>query len=187
MADTETPDEKLLADFAAGDTSALGELARRYEGMLLGLSSGLLGGRQELAMDAVQETWVRVIRSAGSFAGRSSVRTWVYRIAVNQCRTMNEKLRRSGAVRSREVDGGSGVSVAAADERGGDGEILSAVRRAVADLPAAKAEVLLLCYHAGLTHEQAAEVLEVPLGTLKSRLHAALSELRRAVPSEVVR
>lgn len=182
-------DEVLIGRFAAGDRSALGELAVRYEVMLLGLCRGLLGGRSDVAMDAVQETWVRVIRSAtggAGFEGRSSFRTWVYRIAVNQCRTLAERGAR--AARGRAMDNGSAAAARPHDEgSGGRGDVTAAVRDAVAAMPEAKREVLLLCYHAGLTHEQAAEVMGIPLGTLKSRLHAALNELRGTLAPEVVR
>ncbi len=181
-------DEALIGRFAAGDRGALGELAARYEVMLLGLCRGLLGGRADLAMDAVQETWVRVIRSSGGaagFAGRSSFRTWVYRIAVNQCRTLAE--RRGREARRQEWDNGSMAVVRPrVGETAGAGDVAAAVREAVGAMPEAKREVLLLCYHAGLTHEQAAEVLGIPVGTLKSRLHAALSELRGTLAQEVV-
>src|SRR5262249_29261237 len=81
-------DEQLLKRFAKGERNALGELARRYELPLLGLACGMLGGRRDLAMDAVQETWMRVIRFHSNFNGRSSVKTWLYRIAINQCRNV---------------------------------------------------------------------------------------------------
>ena len=81
-------DEQLLADFLTGDRAALAELALRYEQRLLGLALGLLAGQRDLACDAIQETWLRVIRFGKQFAGRSSFKTWVYRIAVNQCRSL---------------------------------------------------------------------------------------------------
>src|SRR5215510_2230127 len=90
------PDEGLLREFVRGKREALGELARRYERALLGLASGLLDGRADLACDAVQETWVRVIRFGPTFDGRSSFKTWVYRIAINQCRTVKAKVREAG-------------------------------------------------------------------------------------------
>lgn len=82
-----TSDEQLLKAFTRGDRAALGELAKRHERALLNLAWGMLGSR-ERAVDAVQETWLRVIRYAAGFNGNSSVRTWLYRIAVNQCRSM---------------------------------------------------------------------------------------------------
>lgn len=176
----EKTDEQLLADFTAGERAALGELAGRYERSLLGLAQGLLGGRPDLACDAVQETWLRVIRFGGQFMGRSTFKTWVYRIAVNQCGTLqavrtpptNETVSQSpedGSIPEQRLE--------AADQN-------HVVRRAVERLEDDKRSVVLLCYHAGLTHEQAAEILELPLGTLKSRLHAALAELRGTLAAE---
>ena len=85
---TTASDEQLLKNFAAGERAALGDLACRYELPLLGLAAGLLDGRRHLALDAVQETWLRVIRFAGNFNGRSSFKTWLYRIAINQCHSL---------------------------------------------------------------------------------------------------
>ena len=64
-------DEQLLEAFVRGERSALGELAARYEASLLGLCAGVLGGSRELAMDAVQETWVPVEGFAPRLRGRS--------------------------------------------------------------------------------------------------------------------
>jgi len=175
-------DEQLVAAFARGERSALAELARRYETLLLGLARGLLSGRNDLACDAVQETWIRVIRFAGTFHGRSSFRTWVYRIAINQCRNVL-------ASRPREIL--TGQEPAFRDESGDPhrtaraAEMNHALRMAVEDLPEDKRMVVLLCYHEDMTHEQAAEILDVPLGTIKSRLHRALEELRARLSPEV--
>jgi len=86
-------DERLLALFVSGDDDALGELADRYEGLLIGLCTSMLGDRS-LAMEAVQETWLRVIRHGRTYDGRASVKTWVYQIAINRCRDLG---RASGA------------------------------------------------------------------------------------------
>lgn len=87
-------DESLLSAFIRGDKPALGELARRYERPLLGLATGLLDGKTDMAADAIQETWLRVIRFADKFDHRSSFKTWLYRIAINQCRTTKTKVSR---------------------------------------------------------------------------------------------
>jgi len=175
-------DEELLIRFANGDDVAFGELAGRYERPLRGLALGLLGGSDDLARDAVQETWMRVIRSAGSFQGRSTVRTWLYQIAINRCRTMRTK-------RGRDMKRMQCSAAESADraETGGDAGHIDpvALRSAVARLDAAKREVVLLCYHADLTHEQVATILAIPLGTVKSRLNAALSQLRKTLTPEV--
>lgn len=178
----ERTDEQLIAAFAKGDTSCLGELAQRYEGSLFGLARGLLSGRDELAMDAVQEAWVRVIKYAKHFEGKSSVRTWLYRIVVNKChdlRASNAKL--VGVVRKAaesakllEVDV-SPVSSALADME---------LDRLLDAIPESARLILLLCHHRGLTNEQAADVLGIPVGTLKSRQHAALQQLREIAAKE---
>lgn len=162
------PDAQLLQRFASGDTEALGELAQRHERSMLGLARGLVGGDSALARDAVQGTWVRVIRYAGTFKGRSSVKTWLYRVLVNECRRL-ARSRRSGPEALRLTT----------TERNEPDD--PALHRALSRLSDEKREAVLICYHAGVTHAVAAEVLEIPLGTLKSRLHAALTELRAAL------
>ena len=208
-------DETLIADFAAGRRAALGDLARRYEAPLLGLAQGLLGGDAALAQDAVQETWVRVIRFAGQFNGRSSAKTWLYRIAINQCRNLRAaspaargeviaSTLTAAAERRRDADGSAGLEglavtagvrnatrvaptndpTNAPDARAMDGERRSALFAALDQLDEAQRQIILLCYHAGMTHPVAAEILDIPVGTLKSRLSAALGELRRMLAEE---
>jgi len=167
----DAPDAVLLTRHAGGDSSALGELARRYEGPLLGLSRGLLRGREDLAREAVQETWLRVIRFAKHFDGRAQVRTWLYRIAINRCTD----------IRNREFLPLNGVPRIAETK---DPDSIGQLRHVVERLPDAQRLVLLLCYHRGLTHEHAADVLNIPVGTLKTRLHAALESLRAAMRTE---
>jgi len=170
-------DEQLLSRFAKGDDSALGELARRHELHLLGLARGLLDGRDDLARDVVQETWVRVIGAAKNFAGNSAVKTWLYRILINRAtdlRTRAAKLDRGLPGNVAQSNGHEPPPEAALES----GEQADSLRTAVAALSPDKRLILLLSYHEGHSHESAAEVLGIPLGTLKSRLHSALEELR---------
>lgn len=128
-----------------------------------------------MACDAIQETWVRVIRFAEKFDGRSSFKTWLYRIAINQCRT----------VKSRRTVASLPSDAKPSTEPARDNDQLAWLREQVRQLTPDKRTVVLLCYHEGMTHQQAAEILEVPLGTLKSRLHASLTTLRGAMATEV--
>jgi len=200
-------DETLIAEFATGRRAALEELARRYERPLLGLAQGLLNGDATLAQDAVQETWVRLIRFAGQFNGRSRFKTWIYRIAINQCRTLQsspprealgnthnasdfdkETIAQAIATRNHASESGSASQnttrtksifdpIVAREE---SAELHAALDRLGMD----QRNVLLLCYHAGMTHPEAADILDIPLGTLKSRLSTALAELRRMLAKE---
>lgn len=183
-------DEQLLTRFNRGDRSALGLLAARYENSLVGLATGLLNGRADLAHDAVQESWVRVIKYAKSFAGQSSFKTWMFRIVINNCRSMREAARTTPSPSLLGEGGGGSATPGAGASRSTPKTPDSPLRlvapevdveeviAALASLPAQTRLLLLLCYHRGLTHPQAADVLGIPVGTLKSRLHAALTELR---------
>lgn len=174
-------DEQLLAAFRDGDRGAIEALAGRYERAWLGAALGLVGGRRELARDAVQETWMRIIHFADQFDGRSRFKTWAYRILINRTRDLLAKTNGQIAAtlpdESSVPDRRSGTPIEARDEQ-------ECVRRAVSQLSADQRAIVLLCYHSGLTHEEAAEVLKVPSGTLKSRLHAALTELREILGPE---
>lgn len=157
-------DAEALARFAAGDRDALGELAARYERALLGLACGVLSGDESAARDAVQQTWLKVIRHAQRFEARSSVKTWLYRITINECRTLLRTGR--AAVQQSEC------------HRPDEETSLDDLRRAVGKLAPEEREILLLCYHQGMSRGQAAEVLDMPIGTLKTKLRAAKENLR---------
>lgn len=166
-------DEALLASFAAGEADALACLARRHERSLLGVALGLTGSR-ELAEEAVQDAWVRVIRSARTFHGRSNVRTWMYRIVINRSRDIRKREAR------RPVRKGPAPRV-----EGLEPDAACALRAALDELPVVQREALLLCHHAEVTHAQAAEILDVPLGTLKSRVRDAKRRLASKLRAEV--
>ena len=168
-------DAALLSRFASKrDADALGTLATRHEGALLGLARGLMRGKDDLACEAVQSAWLKVIQYAASFKGTCAVKTWLYRIVINQCRDLAARERRLAARASAGSNGTVEAPRAAPESRG-------EVAHAVALLPPHQREVVLLCYHADLTHVQASEILRIPIGTLKSRLNAALTALRSSL------
>jgi RNA polymerase sigma-70 factor, ECF subfamily len=173
--DPPTTDEALLRQFLAGDPAALESLAHRYEGPLLALAAALLGGHTDMAADAIQETWLRVIRFGRGFNARSSFKTWLYRIAINQCRSARAK--GSGATACPPSSAASRADDCDADDR-------SHLRAALRSLSPDRRIVVLLCYHRGLTHHHAAEILGLPLGTLKTRLRAAMTDLRAKLHAE---
>ena len=175
---TQPTDEQLLHRFRAGDRAALGTLAERHERELIGLAIGIIGGpaHRETALEAVQEAWLRVIRSARTFRGESTVKTWLYRITINAARDA-----RARAVRHPSAADGSQIDPAMDSP---DGDRLMPLRSAIDQLSDDQRLLVLLCYHRSLTHPQAAEVLGIPPGTLKSRLHAALTALRASLAQE---
>lgn len=175
---TAVSDERLLARFVSGEDEALGELASRYEALLIGLCTGMLRDRG-LAMEAVQETWLRVIRHGRTYDGRASVKTWLYQIAINRCRDLGKS---RGARAKRERTHHERAEDYRRAHESGDAHAMDPrLESAVDALEDHQRETVLLCYHRGLTHRQAAEVLGVPMGTIKSRLNKALIRLRAAL------
>jgi RNA polymerase sigma-70 factor, ECF subfamily len=172
-------DEQLLQRFARGHDAALAELAARYERALLGLALGITGD-EALARDVVQDAWVRVIRSAKHFAGNSGVKTWLYRIVINRAIDL-----RQGAARTPAPLVGDGGGVESADPA--RRELRSLLSAAMRGLEPSQNLILLLCYHDGLSHPEAAAVLDIPVGTLKTRLRGAVAALRAALGAEVER
>lgn len=179
-------DEELLAKFLAGNREAFGTLASRHETALLGLAKGLLGGSCTLATEAVQDAWLRVIRHAHTYDGRASVRTWLYRIVINRCRDVKAWERRAAMLarafalkRVPRVDHRPARSASTGNPGPLMSDDLAALMPALALLPDDRREVIVLVYGRAMTHEAAADVLAIPLGTLKSRLHAALRHLRQ--------
>lgn len=170
----EIDDRELLTRFLRGDDDALAALASRYEPAMLGLARSFLRGRADLAADAVQDAWLRAIRSAKTYSGEAGVKTWLYRILINRCHDLRESEARHNTLAENKAHNDPQTPP--------DSPVLAesdpALQRALESLPEERRTILLLCYHRGMTHEHAAAVLGIPLGTLKSRLHAALKELR---------
>ncbi|MFT3683765.1 MAG: sigma-70 family RNA polymerase sigma factor [Phycisphaerales bacterium] len=193
MSEQQQPsDETLLLHFTKGDRAALGQLAARYENALVGLATGLLAGRVDLAHDAVQESWIRVIRYAKSFNNQSTFKTWMFRIVINRCHDLRKTTALKPPSPASAGEGGRGFARSdegVAQARHNQQGVLrltttpthDQVATALNTLPERTRLVLLLCYHRGLTHPQAADVLDIPLGTLKSRLSAGLAELRETL------
>lgn len=170
-------DEALIGAVAAGDADALRHLYERHAAAVLRLLRRLTG---QLPEDLLQETWVAVWQSAGSYRGDSSVRGWILGVARRQAHNV---LRRKGLP---TVDLYEAAAVAdSADPV--DVQVLAAMGHetlvaAVRALPLIHREVVALALIEGLPYRDIAEVLGVPVGTVKSRVSAArarlMSELR---------
>lgn len=174
-------DETLIRLYAKqGKREALQTLAARYEHLLLALATAMLTGDRPAAEDAVQDTWMRVIRNARTFRQQSSALTWIYRILIHRCRDLlrARKHRRTSPLLEHALATGN-------DDDSHDSSEHPEVTNALAELSDARREIVLLCYHRGLTHQQVSEVLQIPIGTVKTRLYAAMDELRAMLGAEV--
>jgi RNA polymerase sigma-70 factor, ECF subfamily len=156
-------DEELLAAHRAGNRDAFGELVERYRRELWGLAVRTLGDRDDAA-DAVQEALVAAYRRAGTFRGEASVRTWLRRIVVNACidRIRYERARRTVPWPEREPSTRRPDPAVEVVTR-------MAVDRALALLPIAQRVAVVLVDVQGYPVAEAAAILQVPTGTVKSR------------------
>jgi RNA polymerase sigma-70 factor (ECF subfamily) len=176
-----TDDRRLIADCMAGRTSAFGDLIRRYQDRLFNAVLRVVD-QPEDAADVVQDAFLNAYQSLNSFKGDSEFFTWLYRIAFNAAISLRRKrkavLRLDGMPDAKSVDpedrsefNRPGVALERTEE---DTQLMAALARLS---PEHKA-VLVLKDLEGQRYEDIAAVLDVPIGTVRSRLHRARLELR---------
>jgi RNA polymerase sigma-70 factor (ECF subfamily) len=180
--ETVTSDEQIVQRALSGDADAFGEIVQRWERRIFALAFGMLG-REEDARDATQETFFAAFRNLRNFRGEAKVSSWLHRIAINQCITRQRRARVRGETALEDETSSEGATFLApahqspaqtAESR----ERIKIVRRAVSALPPELREVIVMKEFEELTFQEIADVLELPLSTVKSRLYTALRQLR---------
>lgn len=163
-------DRELLARHVAGDPDAFGEIVRRHRDRLWAVALRTLGDREDAA-DAVQDALVSAFRAAHTFRGQSAVTTWLHRITVNACldRARKADVRRTAPVSDAERFDELLEPHESPEAPAERGELQSELVRALATLPAEQRAALVLVDMQGYPVAEAAEVLGVPTGTVKSR------------------
>lgn len=176
----ERSDEQLMASVMAGDQVALAALVTRHHGPLLGYLYRLVGGDRQLAEDLVQETLLHVLQQRTYQSGRL-FKPWLYMIATNLARDYFK----SAAVRQRWQSGDSEEALlhlcdreASPEERVLAAEQGSEVRAALTELSEDYRVVVVLRFYQGFSLQEIAETLQIPLGTVKSRLSVGVHRLR---------
>ena len=179
LSDNGIADEKLLVDqLKQGSPEAVDQLVSRFSKPLYAFIMRMVDDR-ETSEDIFQDTWIRVVRNAGSFRGECRFSTWLFQIALNLCRNTIR-------ARSRRVFIGIEQASHISEEPAVDGEkIIQAqkVRKIVASLPAKMREMVVLRYFHDKTDQEIAEITSLPPGTVKSRLHRAIKMLRNKIES----
>lgn len=185
---TSGTDEDLLIRFRRGHKDAFAWLVRRYEGELFGYLRRYLGD-VELAADVFQNTFLLVYTKAHQFEPGRAFRPWLYAIATNQAIDAMRREGRHQAVHLDEshdtddLDDGANLSDCLSSDEPGpldhveDAERRRLVRDGIDQLPDFLRQVVLLTFFQGLKQSEIAEVLGIPLGTVKSRTHAAFARL----------
>lgn len=183
-------DEALLARFCAGEASAFGDLLRRFQREIFSYLRRYLG-QESLADDVFQNTFVQVYQKANQFETGRKVRPWLYAIATHQAIDMLRRLNRRSAVSLEQMTTGgvdeqswsdmlastegepyAGVELAEQRQR---------VQDALEELPDQLKLTVILAYYQGLKYKDIADIMNIPVGTVKSRLHTALGKLHEAL------
>jgi RNA polymerase sigma-70 factor, ECF subfamily len=185
----------LLERCRSGDPQAFARLVALHEGMVFNLAARLLGAPEE-ARDAAQDVFLQVFRTLDRFEGRSSLRTWIFRIVVNQCRNRQRWWRRRRKDRSCPIEeltpaqearlpaGPQGESPFECARRGEEARLVQA---GLLRLSFDHRAILVLREVQGLSCEQIAATLHVAEGTVKSRLARAREALRRDLVAKMGR
>jgi RNA polymerase sigma-70 factor (ECF subfamily) len=181
-------DWALAQQCTAGDETACTQLVADHQRMVYSLALHLLGDAQE-AMDLSQEVFLRVFRTLSQFRGQSSLRTWIYRIVVNQASNRQRWWRRRHRSQQVALDDHMAHHGEIAEWRQGampdrvlqQVETKDRVQHALAELPFDQRAAIILREIDGLSYEEIAEALGVAVGTVKSRLARARGSLRVAL------
>jgi len=175
-------DRKLIAECLKGRTAAYGELVRRYQDRLFNTVLRLVDNSDD-ALDVVQEAFLSAYQSLETFKGDAQFFTWMYRIAMNAAISLKRKRR---VVLSIESGSKGDLSIDPVDEStfNQPGESLekqeeeAQLQQALQRLSPDHRAVLILKDIEGEKYETIAEIMEIPIGTVRSRLHRARMELR---------
>jgi RNA polymerase sigma-70 factor (ECF subfamily) len=178
----------LVEQCRRGDPNAFSRLVALHEGLVYNLAARLLADREE-AKDVSQDVFLQVYRMLPRFEGRSSLKTWIYRIVVNQCRNRQRwwrRRRRDKALPLEELAASDSARLATPSREGPEDEVArreesGRVQQALLKLSLDHRAVLLLREVEELSGAEIAEALGVAEGTVKSRLARARDALRRAL------
>jgi RNA polymerase sigma-70 factor (ECF subfamily) len=181
-------DHRLIAACLDGDPSAFGELVRRYQDRLFHTVYRLVENSED-AQDVVQETFLNAYQSLDGFKGDALLFTWLYRIAVNTAISLKRKRKATVSIEAGR-NGEHAIEPPDPSDESRPGHNLERVERerrvrlALGRLSPEHRAVLVMKDMEGQKYEMMAEVLGVPIGTIRSRLHRARLELRELLEQD---
>lgn len=177
----ELSDTQIIERTLRGETEAFNLLVHRWERHIYGLTLRMLG-RDDEARDATQETFLSAYRNLPKFRGEAKFSSWIYRIALNICNT-RLRGRSKNVVSIDEQQEVSGFELAADTDDLAGGiqkeQIARHVRKALQGLPAEMRQVIVMKEYEGLKFSEIADVLGIPISTVKTRMYTGLSEMRK--------
>ena len=182
-------DEELVASSLAGDRSAFDLLVLRWDRKIQGAIYRLIGSEEE-ARDLCQEAFLKAYRGLGAFKGEARFSSWLYQIALNLCRDRMRRRRGRTFVSLDALEADGQAPVLRDDTTALDlalaRDLQHRVKAAVLALPEEQREVIVLKEYEGLTFQQIADVLDLPVSTVKTRLYRGLDKLKERLSREGV-
>ena len=172
-------DEWLVLRIQEGDAEALREIVSRWNPRLWRHACHLIG-QTDGAADALQDAWLAIVRGLPRLRDPAVFRSWAYRIVSRRCADWIRRRQQDRVVTERAIPDAADAPAPEADPDS-DGNDVTALRRAIRQLPADHHVVLTLHYLDGLSVREIACALDIPQGTVKSRLHNARNNLRETL------
>lgn len=184
MTFTDHTDEDVLALYADDGSSAstrqaaFRELVDRYERRVYGICYRFFGNHED-AQDAAQDTFISLARRAGSFRGDSKLSTFVYRVATNACHDLARKRARRPQTPVEDVGTVAGpiASLESVEEVAAGHDLAEHIQQALLELDETSRTLIVLCSIEGRDYKEVAAALELPVGTVKSRVFRARAKL----------
>ena len=189
--DSQKPtDAELLARFGEGDEAAFRELVNRYKNGLYAFLKQFLN-HQDMVEDTFQETFLQLFTSRASFDTSRPLRPWLFTIAANKAKDALRKRQRTAAIpigtiaESQEMSFDDVLNTLTSDsstmpyEELQKSETASLVGKVITDMPENLREILILAYFNKFSYKQMAQILSIPIGTVKSRLHTAVGRFAK--------
>ena len=182
-------DAELLARYVNGDEDAFREIVNRYKNSLYAFLRQFLN-RHDLVEDVFQETFLQLFTSRDSFDTSRPLRPWLFTIAANKAKDALRKWQRTSAVPigtmadSQDLSFDEMLNTVTSDttmpyDELEKDETALRVGRIIADMPENLREILILAYFNRFSYKQMAEILSIPIGTVKSRLHTAVGRFAK--------
>ena len=178
-----TPEQDLVGRAQDGDTEAFAELVLTHQQFAFNVALRALNNRQD-AEDLVQEAFIRSWKSLPGFRSEASFRTWLYRIVINLCYNRLPKLKREISALDQEHDL---INLKTADREREPEVFLEGkqmadyLQRRIEDLPDRYRIILMLRYQGDCSYQEIANILDLPMGTVKTSIHRARQSLKETV------
>lgn len=177
---TAAQDAQLLSRVLDGDHEAFNQIMRNHEDRVFSVCLRIMGGREQ-ALDATQETFLTAFRKAGQFKGDAALGTWIYRIAVNTC---YDQLRKQKRRRTDAIPDHFDPSDPSAEDVVESAALRPEIQQALSAIPQDFRAAVVLSDIEGLGLQDVAEVLGVPVGTVKSRVFRGRRLLARELGNQ---